>query len=407
MLVAVFLSPNSILKMLRLPHLFSSLLAVTAIAIGFSSAGPLPIQTESDLEKRAVTTFTNHQVFYPPTEWPSWRTLYAHSLQLPDSSLLLTFEQYAPEPETFPVYRSTDAGQTWSNYSQVHDQKNGWGMRYQPHLHMLEQDLGAYKAGTILIAGPSLPSSLNGGVYIDLYASTDNAKTWKFVSHIAYGAGPETINNGDKAIWEPFFLFDNGQLICYYSDQRDPAHAQKIVYTTTKDLVNWSATTDAIAFSTYSQRPGMPVVAKIKSTGRYIMTFEYCGGPGGSGCPVWYTIADSPLQFNSAPKAYIQGGGVIPNGSPYVTWYQYPGSSNGVIIASGNNREELFINNDVGNTDTWKKVDVGMWSAYSRSLRVVNFSGQDKLFIGNGGNMADPSTTHNYVACGLINIPQY
>jgi hypothetical protein len=46
--------------------------------------------------------------------------------------------------------------------------------------------MGGYPAGTILLAGNSIPADLSK-TQLDLYASTDNGVTWKFVSHIANG----------------------------------------------------------------------------------------------------------------------------------------------------------------------------------------------------------------------------
>ncbi len=74
-------------------------------------------------------------------------------------------------------------------------------MRFQPFLYTLPVAFGGYPEGAILAAGVSSPFSLVGGVYIDLYVSTDNAATWTFVSHIAYGDGPEDITSGHAAIW--------------------------------------------------------------------------------------------------------------------------------------------------------------------------------------------------------------
>ena len=54
----------------------------------------------------------------------------------------------------------------------MYDQVNGWGLRYQPFLYELAEPIGGYEAGTILLAGNSIPDDLSQ-TQIDLYASTD------------------------------------------------------------------------------------------------------------------------------------------------------------------------------------------------------------------------------------------
>jgi hypothetical protein len=143
-----------------------------------------PITASPMVEKR---DFTNETVFTTPSDYTSWKTIYGRSVQLTDGSLLVTWEDYPPEAVTpFPLYRSTDGGLTWSNYSQVLDQVNKWGMRYQPNLYVLPEAFGGYAAGTVLCVGVSAPYTL-AEEYIDVYASTDLGLTWKFLSHIAYG----------------------------------------------------------------------------------------------------------------------------------------------------------------------------------------------------------------------------
>lgn len=188
------------------------------------------LASAASLAPRAPTAWSNYVkngVFYPSQQAESWRTLYARTLQLADKSILLSWEDYDPTVKLtyWPVYRSTDGGASFASYSRVEDQVNGWGNWYQPFLYELPQALGNFPKGTILIAGASTPRNLSAA-YIDIYASPDQGKTWKFVSHIVYGAGPETIRNGDKAVWEPFLMMYNGKLVCYYSTQTDPAHAQ-------------------------------------------------------------------------------------------------------------------------------------------------------------------------------------
>lgn len=364
-------------------------------------------QVVSNPQPEPFTDFLNYIIWHPAADAVQWHTLYARSLQLPDESLLITWENYPLEPPlvNHPIFRSVDGGSTWSNYSAVEDQVNGWGMRFQPFLYALPEEFGGYAAGSILAAGVSAPFSLVGGVYIDLYISVDNAKTWKFLSHVAYGAGPETISNGDDAIWEPFLMLDDGKIVCFFSDQRDPAYSQKLVHVTTTDLLTWSAAVPDVVYSTQGDRPGMTTVAHIEPTDTYIMTYEYCGT---AGCAVHYKIAPSPLEFNSVagiPLVSNDTSPITPYGSPYVIWTANPNrdDGSGLIIVSSGNQEVVFVNEDAVDADGWKTVNMGMWSAYSRSLRIVTIEGAKKLLFANGGNMGDPD--NNSIACGVAEIP--
>lgn len=125
-------------------------------------------------------TFTNVTIFSPPSNYTIPRTLYARTLLLnqdceTDGVLLATWENYLPNNDSFPyfpIYQSLDGGRTWSERSRVYDQVNGWGLRYQPFLYELPEAIGNYSAGTILLAGNSIPDDLSK-TQIDLYASTD------------------------------------------------------------------------------------------------------------------------------------------------------------------------------------------------------------------------------------------
>ena len=125
------------------------------------------------------STFSNVTIFSPPSNYTIPRTLYARTLLLnqnceKNNVLLATWENYSPEPPLvyFPIYKSTDLGKSWNEISRVTDQVNGWGLRYQPFLYEMPQSIGNYSAGTILLAGNSIPTNLSN-TQIDLYASTD------------------------------------------------------------------------------------------------------------------------------------------------------------------------------------------------------------------------------------------
>jgi hypothetical protein len=84
-------------------------------------------------------------------------------------------------------------------------------------LYELPVGIGRYPVRTILAAGNSNPEHLNY-TQIDVYASGDQGYTWEFVSKVASG-GAAIADNGIPAIWEPFLLWYEGQIIVYYSDQ--------------------------------------------------------------------------------------------------------------------------------------------------------------------------------------------
>ncbi|KAF2151512.1 glycoside hydrolase family 93 protein [Myriangium duriaei CBS 260.36] len=386
---------------------------IVAALAGTLSIAPRVLSTPLGVRSTPApwSKFNDNAIFYPGTNYTSWRTLYARTLQLPDQSILLTWEDYdntvAPDEAYFPIYRSTDGGTTFQNKTRVYDQVNGWGNRYQPFLFTLPQPMGDFDAGTILLAGASVPSDLSQA-YIDLYVSSDAGSSWEWISHIAYGSGPETVDNGNKAVWEPFLLLYNSQLVCYYSDQTDPAHAQKLVLVTTTDLKSWSAPTDVVAQPNYGDRPGMATVAYSEMSKKYVLTFEYCGGPNAPGCPVYHKVSDNPLEFGSvAPLALTPGNTNGPNGSPYVIWT--PSSSGeGIFVATGSNVESLYVNTDAVDPNGWMPVDVGQWAAYSRSLRIISTpSSGNKLLIANGGNIGCAGSCYNYVADGVVDIPVY
>lgn len=395
-------------------HNIMRALAAAALAVA-ALASP---STPRAVKPSPWTNFNDNGVFYPNKNATSWRTLYGRTLQLPDKSILLSWEDYDPDAilTYFPIWKSTDGGASFNYLSRVDDQVNGWGNWYQPYLYALPGAFGGYPKGTILLAGVSTPRNLSQA-YIDLYASTNQGLNWEFVSHIVYGPGREVITRGEKAVWEPSFHMHEGQLICYYSTQVDPNHNQKLSHKTTTNLRRWSQEVDDVAEPNASVRPGMATVAYSSVSKKYVMTYEYCGGPIASGCPVYYKVSNSPLTFGSVGSQPIipSDGNLNPNGSPYVIWAPTSGSqpSSGVFIASGGNREEVYVNTDAVDPNGWKLVNVGQWSAYSRELRIINTptssaaQGKQKLLLTNGGNIGCSGSCYNYVANGVVDIPTY
>lgn len=286
------------------------------------------------------------------------------------------------------------------------DTVNGVGLRYQPFLYELPSAIGGFAKGTILCAGSSIPEDLSF-TQIDLYASTDKGATWKFISHIARG-GEALPNNGLTPVWEPFLRIYQGQLVVYYSDQRDPLHGQKVfellifmmspridlicsktVHQVSSDLVNWGPVVDDVAYATYADRPGMPILDALPN-GQYIMTFEWNGG--GDGFRIGYKLSSSPIDWASKTPALIAAtDGTKPTSSPYVVWTP-AGGVNGTIVLSANSNTEVFINTALAAPGTpWRKIATPAPRGYTRALAVM--PNNKEILILNGGSLGGSNNT--------------
>ncbi|MFJ9150331.1 RICIN domain-containing protein [Streptomyces sp. NPDC102270] len=334
-------------------------------------------------------------MYTPPSGAPSPGSLYPRAVRMQhngsaNGTILATFEQYTTGTPVLPIYRSTDNGNSWSKISEVADTQNGWGMRWEPELFELPAAVGDFPAGTILAAGASVPSD-RSAIKIDVYASTDRGQTWTFAGNIATG-GQAYDTNGNTPVWEPFFLYANGKLIVYYSDQRDPAHGQKVVHQVTTDLHTWGPVVDDVAMPTYSQRPGMPTVAKLPN-GNYAMTYEYGGSPSGN-FAVHYKISADPEAFNSVTGIPLQAtDGTIPTSTPYITWLP-TGGPNGTLVVSAYSTSDLFLNTQNGAANTWTRISSNVAGGYSRGM--VPLSDGHSLLVLSGGsggpNLSNPVT---------------
>ncbi|WP_086809161.1 RICIN domain-containing protein [Streptomyces reticuliscabiei] len=339
----------------------------------------LPAVGRADALSRPAQT-----LYTPPSDAPAPGSLYPRALRLQhngsaNGTILATFEQWTNGKPVFPVYRSTDNGTSWTKISDVADTQNGWGMRWEPELFELPTAMGGFPAGTILVAGDSVPSD-RSATKIDLYASTDRGLTWSFVSNIATG-GRAISSNGNTPVWEPYFLVSGNKLIAYYSDQRDTDHGQEIVHQVTTDLRNWGPIVDDVSKPNYADRPGMPVVTRLPN-GNYVMTHEYCGAPEGR-CSVYYKIAADPEAFGPATDQLLRStDGTIPSGAPYVTWLP-TGGPNGTLAVSGDTEDDLFLNTQNGASNAWTRIRANVPRGYSRGL--LPLSDGHSLMVFSGG----------------------
>ncbi|KAL4919904.1 hypothetical protein BDW62DRAFT_216529 [Aspergillus aurantiobrunneus] len=347
--------------------------------------------------------YSNVVIFEPPRNYTIPRTLYARNEQLPNGDILATWENYSPEPPAvyFPIYRSSDFGQTWTEISQVHDTANGLGLRYQPFLYYLPERVGHFHAGTLLLAGSSIPTDLSS-TQIDLYVSQDQGHTWKFLSHIAAG-GVAIPDNGLTPVWEPFLLAHKGKLIVYYADQRANAtHGQKLSHQVTSDLINWGPAVDDVAYPTYTDRPGMPVVTKLPN-GKYFYIYEYGSffNTSDYSFPLYYRISADPEGFiNAEHHELVVSSGTIPTSSPYVTWTPW-GGKNGTIVVSAGTQDTIFINQALGEGE-WTEVPNPEPRSYTRNVRILKEDPRFVLLHGAGVLLGEG----NKVTASLLNLEE-
>lgn len=292
-------------------------------------------------ENRTQATQSEITVLYTPApDDPTPGSMYPRVICLEHSgerngTFLATFEQYRHEPPVFPVYRSVDEGRTWILHSEIADQVNGWGLRYQPHLYELPSALGDMPAGTILAAGNSIPKDWTK-TKIDLYKSTDGGSTWSFLSSLALGGKPEIY---EDAVWEPFLLLDgNGDLVCYYSDERKKSEGynQLLLHRVSKDGIHWGPEVYDVAVPDGVTRPGMAVVSRL-ANGSYMMTYEVMDGPGMPNCPMYYKLSPDGLDWGDpsdlGSRVQTQDGQFL-GATPYHVWTP-TGGPNGMIVAAG------------------------------------------------------------------------
>ncbi|KAK3372307.1 Sialidase [Podospora didyma] len=313
---------------------------------------------------------------------------YPRFAEAQDGTIFATASLSGPSPSYFPIFESKDGGASWKWISNITDTQNGWGLSAQPALAELTEPLGGFEAGTILASGNSWSKN---GTRIDLYASTDQARSWKFVSHVAEG-GPPNTTNGATPIWEPYLLTYNHSLVCYYSDQRDPKHGQKLAHQVSKDLINWDPPVDDVAYDEYIARPGMTVVAWIPPISKWILVHEFPRGNSSSygvNYPVYYRLADSPLDFRlSEGLPIVINNNTAPNASPYVVWSPSGGTPNGTIVVSDADRGVVYTNRFGGATDAWEEHATPAGATYSRAIHILK-DHPDHLMIFGGETFDD------------------
>jgi hypothetical protein len=131
----------------------------------------------------------------------------------------------------------------------------------------------------------------------------------------------------------------------------------------------------------------MTNIAYIEPIKKYILVHELPIGNSssyGANYPVYYVLADNPLEFDSSEGiGIVVDGKYAPNASPDVVWSPI-GGVNGTIVVSDADAQGVFTNTAGGDPDKWEYHDTPAGAVYSRSILITKRY-PDHLFI-YGGN---------------------
>lgn len=348
-----------------------------------------------------VSAFTKKSIYeskdHPFIADKSYGVLSPRAIQLKyqkdtsnNGKMYITFEQrtlQGQDQPSFPIYESLDNGENWSSapVGKVIDTQNNWGMMNCPELSELPYQIGDMPAGTLLLAGNSVPKD-STKTKMELYKSNDLGRTWQYVSTIAEGGYNDI---GKEAVWEPYFLYKDHKMTIYYSDERDPKYGtgQTLVHQTTTDGKTWSSLVEDIAIDevadpqssdqkTIQPRPGMLSIVQM-GNGQWASTAEGVGFPsksGFSGLTNFLKISNDPKMQNPLELGMPVGVG----GSPYLTKL---GDGRLVLNNAGNN--EILINDSRQDASgRWVAYPSSAWSAYNRQLLPLD---NGRLFVSTGG----------------------
>jgi hypothetical protein len=310
--------------------------------------------------------------------------------------LFLTWERRLgvadPGGPTFPILRSTDAGRSWAEIASVADAAYGVGNRYQPMLFELPVAFAHLERGDLLLAGNAIPAD-GSFTSLVLYSSRDGGDSWTLESVIDTG-GPAiydwTSDADTTAIWEPDLQIVDGELHCYFADERRKGDGmlQTIVRRRTRDLRSWSEAELICGISNRYQRPGMFVgTGPLPAPGGGIRHLAVVEIVGPRDVPVHLLESADGVDWGDPADLghlLVASDGVSLSGTPNLGWHDGP--SGPVIIATGrhslrNGREgnRALVSADLG--VTWDSFElptpasrhvVGDGSGYSQSVRWVD-----------------------------------
>jgi hypothetical protein len=322
-----------------------------------------------------------------------------------------------------PIYRSTDNGETWSQFSEVPN------LRGQPCLYELPVRMGALPAGTILAAGTAAPGADPSKRALEVSYSTDGGKSWAYLSTLAVGGvgayDPQSragFRQEQSPIWEPYLYADSkGRLIGYYSSETEKAkgYSQHLVHKVSTDGgKSWGPDVYDVAIADGLTRPGMTVVTK-DNKGKYYMSYEVVGMPGHALEP-----RNNLAHFRTSTDGenfgdYKEYGTLIqdrfrqyPNGTPYIVWSPW-GGPDGTLIASGRSivrYDNGTVSGRVGNgLFINRKAGQGYWTLIETPIDYnpdLDGYSQTMIPLGDGHEILQLISVNNRIYYAKFQLPE-
>ncbi|MEV4565358.1 ricin-type beta-trefoil lectin domain protein [Nonomuraea sp. NPDC049419] len=326
------------------------------------------------------------QVLYSPdlATFPQGDASYPRAIRLdhdgsPNETMLATFARRGHNaPGSFPIYRSTDGGRTWSAnpISTITSNTPGWALG-APVLYEVPRTANGLNQGDLLAAGTAWIEGDYRAQKVEVFKSTDHGASWTYLSNCTQTSGlPDTIGHG---IWEPWFLLaPDNTLACFISDERPagtPTNNQVIGHYTSADGGRtWSSTmTQDVAFPNDNlARPGMSIVTELPN-GTYLMAYEMCrdatdadhacevyiktssnGLSWGTGAGTLVRTSDQRELLHTPYVAWMPGGG--PNGTLLMSGQRVVAGPTGNKTVLGESGQVLFANTNLG-AGAWTEIE--------------------------------------------------
>ncbi len=299
-------------------------------------AAPASADTSAALYTPNISANPNEDASYP-------RVIRLQNSGSSNGTLLSTFSHsgFGSSRANFPIYRSTDNGQTWSSspIGTVTDTRHGWDLD-GPTLFELPTAQGNLAAGTLLASGTAWSHGDYTQQDMEVFVSTDHGATWSYRSSCTSESG--LANSQGHGIWEPTFgIAGNGNLACYFSDERPSSnnYNQVLAHVTSTDGgASWSSEVYDVAVQDNVQRPGMTTVVKLPNN-TYAMTYEDCknGFDPDTACSVYIKTSTDGLAWNpvSSLGTLVQtSDGRHFLHTPWLSWTP-AGGANGTLLVSG------------------------------------------------------------------------